>query len=262
MNIIICGSGRSGTTLMVNLLNAHPDILATNELNTFGNLDNTYSKLSNENSGVYNFIALHKSIDRIKMAEKVRTMGNDLSPMDVLTLFDEYVKVPYKIYCDKNPGYSTHMNEVMKKAGRNSKVIVCLRDPRDVICSQVKYTQMKPEERPRSWNGNLPGWTADSVDSAIKSRYWMNYMEPLDTWINANPQLSSNIYLLKYSDLVCNHLRVMNDLSVFLGLPNLKQVLEKVTIDTRGYDQWKTMFPDIKLPNDIISMMNKYGLEV
>jgi hypothetical protein len=198
----------------------------------------------------YRFINLHKTIDNENMA---KSMNSKLKTNDIIDLFRKHVKEPFKHYCDKNPGYSTRMDEVVANAGSDHKVIVCMRDPRDIICSQVKYYNMPENKRP--WK-KLPWWVVSSPKEAIDSGYWFNYMKSLDQFLTTT---TSDVYLLYFSDLIENPDIVQEELGLFLGL-NMEEAFKKELILNKGYKQWKTMYPDLKLPKEWENLANKYNL--
>jgi hypothetical protein len=252
MNIVICGSGRSGTTLISRMLNKHPDILSTNELTTFTKNRTRINRLQNPNDTIYKFVKLSKKIDNEKMAKEV---VDKFDHNDIIRTFQKYTEPKFKHYCDKSPAYSNDMEMVMKNAGLDAKVICCLRDPRDVLCSQIKY--YGKEKTPWKY---IPYWVKPNLEEAIKSRYWLNYMIDFDKFYTNHPSI--DIFFLNFSDLVTDTPNVLKKLGQFLNVKDLEKYTKDEIILDVGLNQWKKMIPDVQLDEETTNLMKKYGLEI
>lgn len=142
--IFIVGVGRSGTTLLQNMLNSHPQVAFIPEINYTRrfllnrNLDKRYSK-NKEN--FINFIKTDKWLKRLdtKIIEQIDFNNIDHSNFSV----DFYKKIltincnlhNKKIAGDKDPRSIEYVKEISKLLP-NIHWIHIIRDPRDVLLSK------------------------------------------------------------------------------------------------------------------------------
>jgi sulfotransferase family protein len=236
--IIITGFARSGTTALCDLLNIDGRLFITNECHQFL-----------PPHGQSQFINLN-------WAETVRRLRGLMTRHDVSAKFllnvlerDRFVEyideqtADSVIYTgDKTPRpYLYNLQEVILNAGKHSKdvkVLLCVRDGRDVITSAFWGERAYPKQF-----------------SLVEE--WATSM------INIKPaisELSSIIKLVKYEDAVSNPEKTVEEISEFLGLSS--------TLNIEGHEyrpthigQWTKKFPAFKdyLPGVLREALTLYG---
>jgi hypothetical protein len=267
-NIVIVGCGRSGTTALAKILNSHPDILSTNELGTWNDSNGSMAsaRLRDRNNKVFRFLE-YKTI--IKNEKDVRTIQfrnineklirskadeKDLVSDEIIKLFLENTKPEVKYYCDKGPFYTKHMEEVVNYAN-NPKIIFCLRDPRDVLCSQVKRYKRAIEN-----NLHLAYWMKPTIEDAIKSDYWLSDMREWDKFVTKN---QPNYYTMQFKDIVNVKKRSLlaKEIAKYLDVStnDMLDSFGNTVCITEGLEQWKTMYPNLTLPTEYMELYNKYA---
>ncbi len=153
----ILGMGRSGTTLLTNMLNSHPKVIATpeNEFMLFSYSSFLKKRFDNEttikaflNLFSYNFskiVSIWKPSADLKkdiyqLQDKTYANVCKLTYLNFPLAHKNKADVSYVI--DKNPIYSLHIDK-MNAIYPNSKYIVLVRDFRDNAVSRKKYGNTK-----------------------------------------------------------------------------------------------------------------------
>jgi hypothetical protein len=126
--IIIGGCGRSGTSLLLSVLSAHPSILAIPD-ETMAFCPTAYGSETNLDAPF--------EMDRIQ--EKLRTLGTKHSATR---------------WCEKTPKNILFFGRLLKTFGADVRLINIVRDGRDVLTSR------HPNDPTRSWV-NLNRWISD-----------------------------------------------------------------------------------------------------
>lgn len=205
----LVGMGRSGTTLLTNMLNSNPAIVASPE-NEF--IIHSYRsfihKDFNDEKVVDAFISMFdQNFNRVISIWKPGTeLKNDiLNSTD--KSFGNICKLAYLNYpfsqknksnvhwlIDKNPSYSIHI-DVLDKIFPNAKYIVIVRDYRDNIISRKKYSDQ---------NVPIHKLAAD----------WNYYYERIFDSLSKN---NIQYHLIKYEDLASNPTNSLQSLCAYLG---------------------------------------------
>jgi hypothetical protein len=107
--IFIAGCERSGTTVLLAILGAHPHIFAIPfETNT------------------YHYHTSKKRLLSDKQIRRKKIIGH---------LFKQKIKKSAKRFCEKTPRNILHINEILKDYNNKVKIIHIIRDGRDVVTS-------------------------------------------------------------------------------------------------------------------------------
>lgn len=126
----MCGLPRSGSTLLANLLNQHPELSVTG---TSGLID------------LVDQIGRHFAFNP---AQKASNSGN--YDKTLKAAIESYHNQDSNIIIDKNRGWPTHLHAISRLYNDPIYVIVCLRDVRDIIASleslYSKRTMPWPDE--------------------------------------------------------------------------------------------------------------------
>jgi Sulfotransferase family len=152
---MLVGCGRSGTTLIRNVLDSHPDLAVTHEAHFVGPLARERRRFEAEGGLLVDpFLkALYKDenfvrqgVDRSMLAESLHQDRPPDYAEGVRRVFATYAAVQGKpLYGDKTPGSVSHMN-VLAPLFPESRFIHIIRDGRAVALSYME----RPEWGPRT----------------------------------------------------------------------------------------------------------------
>ncbi|HKC68558.1 MAG TPA: sulfotransferase [Bacteroidia bacterium] len=205
----IVGMGRSGTTLLTNILNSHNNLISTpeNEFMLF-----TYSsfrhKKFNSLPTIQSFITIFnynfnkessiwKPLPKLK--QDIITLNNKNFGNVCKSVYVNYpfIKDKQNITCiiDKNPIYSLYINK-LNKVFPSAKYIVLVRDFRDNILSRKTHAKSK-----------------SSIFDLANS--WNFYYEKIFSDLKKN---KLNYHLIRYEDLVSHPKETLTTLCQFLEI--------------------------------------------
>lgn len=270
----IIGSGRSGTTLLRNLLNQNPNIIIPPESgDSYPESFEFYVKNCRKYERqelieeTYNFYVKNPNWkywgldiqDVLKAAKSkdVVVYGDLIS--NLYESFRNKYKPGATLWADKNP-YMTFYMPYIKKTFPKSKFIHLIRDGRDVVLSwkdnNLKYSNLE-----------------DIIDRWNLSLEMVERFEP-----------KSSLLEIRYEDLVTNTKVIIEQIYSFLEIPNSntsfsgKKILDygnelmqkhhirsKHKIDKTSIGKWKSGFSDSELEIVIKGTRNKlrkYGYSV
>ena len=144
--LFIVGVGRSGTTLLQAMLNAHPDICFTPETHFLKRfiVPQLSSRKEVNKKNLQDLLQEDKYFSRLNISieENLKNYTSVLSNQDLIELFDgvlnQYAKSKNKSFVgDKDPMNSSYIDQI-KYCFSESFLIHIIRDPRDVILSRMK----------------------------------------------------------------------------------------------------------------------------
>jgi hypothetical protein len=209
----IVGIGRSGTTLLMSMLNAHPSIQGTPEVNFFNFF---YGSWKNKKSfDEKDYRALEKYLSAFKNAGRssgfswdMASFKNEISRISEIN-FGAIYKAFYKSFLynneqkdisynfDKNPINTLFLESIINSLP-NSKFIFLVRDPR------ANYLSRKEKQKRR---------VANVYKDSLR---WNIYNNAALKAVKDNPSL---FYVLRYEDLVENPEAKMKELARFFDFP-------------------------------------------
>lgn len=169
--IFILGMPRSGTTLIEQILSSHPKVFGGDELNYLPDLVKKY--IDNENTGLYlkNIINIDK--------EKLKYIGHEyISKL-------QKISNNFKFVTDKLP-INFKWIGVIKLILPNSKIVHCVRNPRDICLSIFKNYFV---DKRLNFSYNLKEI----------SDFYMLYNDLMKHWKNVLPKFVTDI---KYEEVV------------------------------------------------------------
>jgi len=118
-HVFLIGFPRSGTTLLEQVLASHRDVVALEEKPTLNEAITKYFMLTNDISELVN--ASNEELDKCRAQywDHVHSYN---------------IKFSGKVFVDKQPSLTLYI-PLIKKLFPNSKILFCIRDPRDVVLS-------------------------------------------------------------------------------------------------------------------------------
>lgn len=209
----IVGMGRSGTTLLTNLLNQHAEITALPE-NNFVLFGKELAKYKGEKL-LESFHQLHQTkhnhslsvwqprLDFLDKVNKDKISYAELCKLTHLESCPAEKIDTVRFIVDKNPIYSLYIDE-LKQLFPKAKFIVISRDPRDNFVSRKKHTK-----------GIVSKWTASLASS------WNMYYDSIFKSYSKNKK---DFHFIRYEDLSKDSLNEMNKIQEFLGTKNKKVI--------------------------------------
>ena len=226
----ILAMGRSGTTLLQNMLNAHPNAVVPPESFFVLHLYTKYKDETNwEPQTIRQFIddlytdrpfrlvwqVKRETVEASFKNQKINSFAQACNC--VKSSFQESFKSK-KIYAigDKNPLYSTFA-ERMLEINPNAKIIHMVRDPRGTA------------------NGHIN--TFNRKDALMVGMIWTNYNECI---LKLKTQFPEQYLLVKYEALIANPRATIANICTFLNIENDPEILEYRKATIAQYDTYST----------------------
>jgi tetratricopeptide (TPR) repeat protein len=187
------GHPRSGTTLLEQILGAHPEVLAFDEPVAFAQEITGHINLSALEGGVQ-----LKTLDALPASQRAVMRGRYIK-----SLLREIEGEPAaRILIDKNPSPTMSLN-VWLRVFPELKVIIALRDPRDVIISCFFLNIML---------------NATNVNFLSLERTAKHYADLMDVWLRLRELGGFDWIESRYEDVVANVEAEGKRVTEFLGL--------------------------------------------
>lgn len=216
--VYLSGFARSGSTLLCNILAAHPEIKSTPSSPLCSTIQNIRRMLSDDP-----FFLAQLDQDPEGMHEKVK---ESIFEFMKTWLFDD----KHSVFIDKNRGW-LHMIESLRELDPDFKIIVTLRDLRQIYASiERRHRETIFIDFPDHMEHNVVNTRADNmfaIGGIIGNT--VNALENLQDI----PNIMKHIYFWKYEDFLENPIEQTNSIFEFVGVNpkdcdidfnNLKQV--------------------------------------
>lgn len=200
------GSGRTGHSLVASLIDAHPNGIISNELNTLKFVLKGYGK-----NQIYSMI-----IQNSKMHAEKGRMWTGYSYFVENQMQGGFTKL--KVIGDKKGGISTEiimeeskiLMQIIKKWKIQIKFIHVIRNPFDVISSMARGGQLK--------NVN--------VDQSLLDYNIHRFFQRMEVVANLKTKFENSILDIKHDNLIKNPRETLEVILKFLGLPCYQNYLE------------------------------------
>ena len=231
MPVIITGHERSGTTLLRNLCNAHPDMTLTMEFGNFLELGKSLreytafirkqQKINRHRSflvqGAREQIWFEKFKSRrfvLRYLKKLSDLNRDVVDAEAVDVTLKRIFSQTSVAGDKLPYYIWRLDELVGQP--NLIKIVIYRDCRDVVSSTLQMVRTRWSKRE---------FTKD-IDSAEKvAKRWVRAIEQMEKY-------QEELYIVRYEDMISNPAKSIDRLSKFLKIK--AEGFPKEMIENRG----------------------------
>ena len=199
--VFICGTGRSGTTLLAMILDSHSNILVGPEIKALLPIAKLYSELSSQLSqhlSKYNFLHADLNISFRKLISSLFTKRNmrgrvvEHTPLNILTMSELISIFP------------------------DAQFLHIIRDGRDVVSSLLN----------QQWIELSTGKPFGPTENIVKaSHYWKNLIVSAKE-VSQIKLSESNYFEFKYEKLIDSQEETVRSILDFLGEPFESAVLE------------------------------------
>lgn len=246
--IFIVGSGRSGTTLLVNILNKHKEICISNQMHFMGHLARPGVRqkmkdfdLSDDDNvrGLVEFMYtkpfaggsywrwLHNNVEPEALLQQI--LNTDRSQRAIFSLLMRLRAKGETILGEKTPDHIHYVPTLLEWFPK-ARIIHTFRDPRAVFVSEFQYRWNQPglkrfpykQLRPIKPLYSLFILFHMSLEWFLAANYHSKYKE----------RYPDNYYLLKFEDLIRDPENQLRQLCNFLGVEFQKEMLEQKVINT------------------------------
>jgi tetratricopeptide (TPR) repeat protein len=201
---LLGGHPRSGTTLLEQVLDGHPDIISAEETEVFYN--DAYGPLmigQPEETGMFSALSMATPA-RLQLSRQQYFQSMDLALNQPLA---------GRLLIDKNPSY-TFLIPALSRIFPEIKLLIALRDPRDVVLSC--FMQNLPM--------NQVGAAFLTLNSTVQE-----YTDLMSVWQTTKSRMPNPYLEVRYEDMVENLESVARNTLNFLDIPWDASVL--------GFDQ-------------------------
>lgn len=215
--IFIVAKGRSGTSLLQNILDANKHVILPIESKFIIHLKSKYfGKNHWSESLIDEFVndlyketkfSSHWNIDKTELTKKIKSYPvkklnfQTLCKIVYLSYPSPFKRENLMVIGDKNPIYSMFISE-LREIFPSAKFIHLVRDYRDNVLS------------------NLKTFGYETIPSI--SKHWVAYNESIENEKKKNPDL---FYTLKYEDLVNNPSSIVPKICDFIEVPFYEEML-------------------------------------
>ncbi len=205
----IAGIGRSGTSLIMSMLNAHPLLQATPEVNFFNFFYGSWKHKNSFNDEDYVKVAAFVNSFKNRQQASgfswdMEIFRNNISKLDIInfrsiyqcfyTAFSYANKLKFITHnFDKNPINTLFLDDILSSFP-TSKIIYMVRDPRANFLSR--------KEKPKKWDANI---YFDSHRWAIYNTKALEVME----------RNEARFHVVRYEDFVVNPQSELEKIAIF-----------------------------------------------
>jgi hypothetical protein len=208
--ISIVGCPRSGTTLLRNMLNSHPDIFIFPQTQFFNKIWGSRRLVNFKKSRkqMLNIIAEDRAVLRSKVdmfsSDNLSRERFDNFYVEYIDLIQDNNDLQKRILGDKTPRHIFFQRKIKENLNRNVKTIIAVRDSRAVVASLKKRGLIKSIEQ----------------GAAI----WNSFLEQI---VKINKEESADdIMCIRYEDIVADPKLIANKMALFLNLEYSENMLD------------------------------------
>ena len=260
--IFVVGNSRSGTTMLGRILGKSESIFTFRELHFFEQLCSSedLGKIISSKKAVHLFAQLialqrdgyllvkHVSPSYIDEAKLALELTASITSLDVFAAFLEYETALHgkTVPCEQTPRNLQYVPEILKYYD-DAKVVVMIRDPRDVLLSQKRKWKRKFLGMPQlPWHESIRTWI--NYSPITISLLWVSSIRASQMFAD-----ETRVKVVKYEALLKEPQQTLTDLCSFLGIKyhldmmkislqdssNQSDEPEKEGIDSSRMGQWR-----------------------
>jgi omega-hydroxy-beta-dihydromenaquinone-9 sulfotransferase len=264
-SIFIVGNSRSGTTMMGRILGRHPNIFTFRELHFFEQLCSVsdvhktinvqeaiqlFSRLIALQRDGYLLVKMIRSEYIEEATQHLKNIGlKHQTYISIYKLFLEYeAKLNGKyIPCEQTPRNLLFLKEILDFYGACARVLVMVRDPRDVLLSQKNKWRRKLLGMPElPWHESFRTWI--NYHPIVISMLWLASIKEADAY-----KMEDRVRHIKFESFlespkeelkgICDFLQIdfIDDLLTITMRDSSSQMdsVDQVGIDKRKIGQWQ-----------------------
>jgi tetratricopeptide (TPR) repeat protein len=191
---LLCGHARSGTTLLEQVLDAHPDIVSAEETTTF--LEDAYAPLRRNHPPEAYMLPVLEAAGVPELQQSRAAYFHSMEKMIGSP-------VAQRLLLDKNP-VLTFMIPGFIRIFPETKFLIALRDPRDVVLSCFMQN-LRPTQ---------VGAAYLSLEGTIE-----DYSHLMNNWLKLAPPMPGRYLEVRYEDMVDDLESVARKTLEFLNVP-------------------------------------------
>ena len=254
VNFII-GLGRSGTTLLVVLLNQHSNCIASPEIHHFIHFYKKYKTISHVSQELINdykdyinrFFAYKKNpligpsnsslIDSLVIGQKITYA--QLTKLIYLGLFGEKgLSSSINVVVDKNPYYTLQINKIIE-IFPEAKLLALIRDPRAYVLSNLQSKKISVAKKNITYHAYV----------------WQLFMKKI---VRAKKQYAENIKVVRYEDIALHKEITVKEIFDFFELnysedifnfnESIKEKIKDIHQDDKNYERMAKKLKDLSVP--------------
>ena len=251
----IVGLGRSGTTLLVVLLNQYDNCIATPEIHHFihfykkyKNIDYVSQELIDDYKDYINRYFQYKKnpligpsnstlIDSLEIGQKINY--SQLTKLIYLGLFGQKgINNNINVIVDKNPYYTLEINKILK-IFPDAKLLALIRDPRGYVLSNIQSKRLSVSKK----------------DNAYHAFVWRLFMKKI---VQAKKLYDSNIKIICYEDIALEKEKTLKEITNYFNLEysesifnfndSIKEKINSIKQDERNYERMHKKLKDLSSP--------------
>ena len=212
--IFIGGAGRSGTTLLRRMLDAHPNIACGGELKILPRLVSVWLEAEVVHGSLLRSYGLSSPALREIFADTISRL-----------LEAHRLKTGKRRMAEKTPG-NVRVFGPLHHLFPNSPLLHVVRDGRDVVCSLLRQEWLGPD-------GERAPFTTDPREAA---RYWVESVQAGRAAARASTSVAARYLEVRYEDLVTDPSGELHRVLSFIGEPWDDGVLRH-HVDSAGADE-------------------------
>jgi hypothetical protein len=226
----IIGPGRSGTTLLMMLLNNHPSVIASPEIKHILYFYNKYKLCTQFNQAIKTeFVEYFRELKSVALnpmfqyeEEKIYAINENMSFAEFCIEVHKVLhnKKSVKVIVDKNPFYTKHIDTLIRIYPK-AKFIFLVRDYRGFIHSHLQSTDSFQKKRnlrlyATSWNEYVSKYLKISSSNnenilLVKMEEFLDSPEKISKEICSFLQIDFNEKIFEYRDEIEKHFHSYNN---------------------------------------------------
>ena len=203
--LFVLGPPRSGTTLVAKLLNAHPQVLVTNETRIVTFFQHAFRDLPTGDRGGLHCAREHGG----EVVAALREHGRAITELAYQKIAVAQNKKSVRYWGDKNPHVSS-MLDVVDEWFPSAMFVAVRRDPRDIICSILELwarMDLVPARDPDAARWDVPDEKLGEVCQAV-----LRTIQAEDRFLTKLP--AERVFRVNYELLVREPAQVLQPLLV------------------------------------------------